>query len=106
MYGCGALIRWVCIWIQSSSLWAAFLEWHYTWYPLVSVLGPALMFSLAQIEAKFVLSTDNKAKKGSQCLGEQSMNSYLCFKAESWQKDVDQIQQGKIQCTTLGGDSS
>ena len=64
-----------------------------------------LKFSLAQIKPKFILSTDNKAKKGGQYLGEQSMNSYVCFKAESWQKDVDQIQQGKIQSATLRGDS-
>lgn len=92
MYGCSTPVPWVCIWIWSSNLWAAFLELHCSWYPLVSVLGLALVFSVAQIKAKFILSTDDKTKKGSQYLGEWSMNSYICFKAESWLKNVDQIQ--------------
>lgn len=32
-----------------------------------------LVFSLAQIKAKFILSIDNKVKKGSHCPGDQSM---------------------------------
>lgn len=35
------------------------------------------MFLLAQIKAKFILLIDNKAKKSSQCLRRQSMNSYV-----------------------------